>query len=93
MAVNRELYQEIDKELSVNKIEESAEDLLLELAEMLLDEEVPGRELSCQLEFDETVVKAVGRLEPDEDEPEILMVYVQSIAIGEKVFPVEDYLL
>ena len=44
--MNEELYEELEQEFTRCRIEEEVEDVLLELAEALLDLGITGREVS-----------------------------------------------
>ena len=46
--LNEELYETLEQEFEKNKIEDAVEDILLELAELLADQETTGKKLTCQ---------------------------------------------
>ncbi|MEI3181997.1 MAG: hypothetical protein V8S98_00670 [Lachnospiraceae bacterium] len=41
--LNEELYETLEQEFEKNKIEDAVEDILLELAELLADQETTGK--------------------------------------------------
>ena len=43
--LNEELYETLEQEFEKNKIEDAVEDILLELAELLADQETTGKKL------------------------------------------------
>lgn len=90
MAIDAIVYQRIEAELEKNNIDEMAEDILLELAELLADQNIINQELKSRIIIDETVITGVGRLEDDE---EVIQVYLQSVFIGEKEYLIDDYIL
>lgn len=91
--LNKELYLQLEREFEHCHMEEEVEDVLLELAEILADKGVMGKEVCHQEKYGRTLVEACAVCSPDEEEPEEVNVLVRWIKIGKKEFEINDYLL
>ncbi|MCI8886766.1 MAG: U-box domain-containing protein 56 [Hungatella sp.] len=90
--MNEELYEELEQEFTRCRIEEEVEDVLLELAEALLDLGITGREVSVKEQAGHGKLTACGICEEGEEgeEPAVL---IRTLTINDKEFEIEDYFL
>lgn len=90
--MNEELYEELEQEFTRCRIEEEVEDVLLELAEALLDLGITGREVSVKEQAGHGKLTAFGICEEGEEgeEPAVL---IRTLTINDKEFEIEDYFL
>lgn len=92
--MNQQIYEQLEAEFSKHKIEEDVDDVLLEMAEILAEKGIYGQEISQKEKWGEndTAVTAGGICSQDEDE-EDCSVYLKWIKVGDKEFPIEEYLM
>lgn len=91
--INRELYGQLEEELKACGIEEEAEDVLLDLSEVLADKGVMEKELHHSEKYGRTLIEICGICTPDEDDPGETGVLLRWIKIGKKTFDIDDYFL
>lgn len=91
--IDKGLYEQLETELSLNRIEEEAEDILLELSEILADKGIHGKEVHHSEKFGSVLIEVCGICTPAEEEPEEADVWLKWIKIGKKKFEIEDYFL
>lgn len=89
--MNEELYELLEEELLKHRIDEEVEDILLALAETLVDQNVFDQEISCREKAGKTWLEVSGICEENEDGE--VSVFIRTLTIGEKEFEIEDYLL
>ena len=90
MGLNEEIYESLEKELKQHHIEDMAEDLLLELAEMIADEGGKQKKITVKLTVNKIDLTAIGHNDFEEEEGEV---YIESLSVDGKVFLIEDYVL
>lgn len=91
--MNEKTYQLLEEELLKYQIEEEAEDILLGLAEALADEKVVKKEAAYQEKIGKATVEIMGICEPDEEDEELMNVFVKWIKIEGKQIDIKDYIL
>lgn len=91
--MNEKTYQLLESELLKYQIGEEAEDILLGLAEALADEKVVKKEVAYQEKIGKATVEIMGICEPDEEDEELMNVFVKWIKIEGKQIDIEDYIL
>lgn len=85
--LNEELYETLEQEFEKNKIEDAVEDILLEMAELLADQETTGKKLTCQSKAGKAKLRACGRCEEDGG------VYIETLTINDHEYVIDDYFL
>ncbi|MBS5065774.1 MAG: U-box domain-containing protein 56 [Hungatella hathewayi] len=91
--MNEELYEKLEAEFAKRHIDEEVEDVLLDMAEMLAEKNVLGKEISCKKTIGRTPLEAVGFCEADEEYPDEASVYIKTLTVAGTVYEIEDYLL
>lgn len=90
--LNKQLYEELDREFSRCRVDLDVEDALLMMAEDLADLGVVGREVSVRQQVGRAKVTARGTCEAEADGEEP-GVFIRTLEIDGKVFEIGDYLL
>ena len=90
--LNEELYEKLEHELMRCRVDVEVEDVLLELAEAILDLGVTGREVSVKEQAGHAKLVAYGICEEGEDGEEP-SVYLKTLVINGKEYEIEDYML
>ena len=85
--LNEELYETLEREFEKNKIEDAVEDILLEMAELLADQETTGKKLTCQAKAGKAKLHACGRCEEDGG------VYIETLTVNDREYVIDDYFL
>ena len=85
--LNEELYETLEQEFEKNKIEDAVEDILLELAELLADQETPEKKLTCHSKAGKAKLYACGRCEEDGS------VYIETLRVNDHEYVIDDYFL
>lgn len=85
--LNETLYEMLEQEFEKNKIEDAVEDILLDMAELLADQEATGTKLTCQAKAGRAKLKVCGRCEEDGG------VYIETFSINGKDYEIDDYFL
>ncbi len=85
--LNKDLYERLEKEFARYKIQDTVEDVLLELSEALLDQGILGRKVTCRETYGCADLEASGVCEEDES------VYLESCTIEGKIFEIGDYMI
>lgn len=91
--MNEELYELLEAEFARRHIDEEVEDVLLDLAELLAEKNILGKEITCSEKINRITLEATGICEVDEHDPDEVNVYIKTLSIAGKVFEIEDYLL
>lgn len=91
--MNEVLYEKLEVEFAKHRIEDEVEDVLLEMAEALSEKQVLNQEIKASLKLGHLKLEACGICEKDGEDPDDVSVYIKTLTVGTRVFPVEDYFL
>lgn len=91
--MDEKTYKKLEAELTKCRIDQEAEDILLDLAEMLAEKGAMEKEISVKENYGKTVVEALGTCSPDEGGDEEPSVYIRLLRVGKAEFEIEDYFL
>lgn len=91
--MNEKTFKLLEEEFLKYRIEEEVEDVLLGLAEALMDEAILGKEVSYREKIGKATVEINGICEQEEEDEELVSVFVKWIRIEGKQFTIDDYLL
>ncbi len=91
--MNEELYELLEAAFAKHHIEEEVEDVLLDLAEMMAEQNILGKEIICKEKIGRTTLEVTGICEADEENPDEASVYIKTLDIAGEVFEINDYLL
>lgn len=91
--IDKGIYEEVEAELRRLSIKEEAEDVFLELSEILADKGIIGKEVHHSEKYGKAIIEACGICTRGEEDPEDVNVLLQWIRIGKKEFKIEDYFL
>ena len=67
--------------------QDAVEDILLEMAELLADQETTGKKLTCQAKAGKAKLHACGRCEEDGG------VYIETLTVNDHEYVIDDYFL
>lgn len=88
--MNEKIYEELQKELEKNRIEEDVEEVLFGLAEGLADLQTMDKVVKFTESYGKGKIEAEGICTMEEGEVSVL---VKKIRLGKKEFEIEDYFL
>lgn len=91
--MDEKIYESLKRELAKLRIDEEAEDILLDMAEKIGEAGVLEKEVSVKEKYNKTVIEAFGTCDPDEEGAEEPSVYIRLLRVGKAEFAIEDYLL
>lgn len=88
--MSEKIYEELQKELEKNRIEEDVEDVLFGLAEGLADLQVMDKAVKFTESYGKAKIEAEGICSMEEEEVNVL---IKKIRVGKKEFEIDDYFL
>lgn len=91
--MDKKTYKELERMLAHHKLHDDVDDVLLEMAETLADENVVGEKMVVTAKFGKVKIEACGICTPNEDDPELTDVYVEWIQIGTERIEIADYIM
>lgn len=88
--MNEKLYETLEQEFLMNRVDEDVEDVLLDLAESIADKGIMDKEVVCKESYGKTVVEGCGICTEEAEETNVLIKWIK---IGKKEFEIGDYFL
>lgn len=87
---DQKCYEALEREFDKNHIKEDVEEVLLDLAELLAEQEIMDKEVNLTESYGKAKISVWGVCTHEEDE---ISVFIKKIQVGGKEFEIADYLL